>query len=338
MSYFIPTKEWVLRGIFVLLLSFTFCWAFIPLLIKYAAKHKLAHVIRVHGPATHLQKFGTPNMGGIVIVGSIIASTFLFCSLSSAQYWSILVGLLGFAALGLYDDITKIYGVKGRGLSARQKMLFQILISYACCLILRYCSERYTTVCNLPFTHYLLDLGHFYDLFCVFVICSASNSVNLTDGLDGLAIVPISITAASFIFLAMCCPSWSVHLELIFVCLGIIGSGLGFLIYNKHPAKIFMGDTGSLSLGGLLGIISVITHNQFFLAIIGGVFVIETVSVILQVSYFKISKGKRIFKMAPIHHHFEQLGISETKIVKGFWIASLLFAALGLSGRLLAIA
>ena len=228
LSFEAMCSKWFLNARLVaLLLSFIVCISITPLIIKYAAKHKLAHAIRTNGPATHLKKFGTPNMGGIAIVISIIFATCLFCSFSSAQYLSILVALFGFAALGLYDDIKKIYGVKRIGLSAKQKITLQIFISCVCCLILRYCSQGYTTLCNLPFSNYPLDLGHFYEVFCILVICGASNSVNLTDGLDGLAIVPICITAASFICLALWGTS-NQYQDLIVVCLSIIGSGLGF--------------------------------------------------------------------------------------------------------------
>jgi len=329
----------VYKDIFVLLiLSFALATGFVPVFIRYAKKYKLAHKIRAQGPSSHSKKFGTSNMGGIVIVCSIVTSTYCFCNNQSVEYLVFLFTLIGFALLGFWDDLMKIRGAKN-GLSAKQKILCQVLISFLGCMILRQYSTTYSTFCYIPFTCKTLDLSYLYDLFCILTICGASNAVNITDGLDGLAVLPICMTAAA-LFLLLTSVFQAVtpyaHRDLMLACAGIIGASLGFAIYNFHPAKIFMGDTGSLSLGASLGIISVITKHQLFLAIIGGVFVIEMLSVIIQVSYFKISKGKRIFRMAPIHHHFEQIGISEPKIVKGFWILSLAFAALGVSSKAIA--
>ncbi len=308
---------------------------FTPIFIRYALKHKIDNSVKLYLPSNHQKKISTPNMGGIVIVTSIAISTSLFCSFSGIKYWATLVTLMGFAFVGLYDDLSKMYSKERKGIPEKQKFILQFLTAIVACFVLRYFSAQYSTICHLPFTSYVLDLGYFYDFFCVLVICSASNAVNITDGLDGLAIVPVCVSAGALLYILISGAEASFSLSL--VCAAIIGSGLGFLIYNRHPAKIFMGDTGSLSLGATLGMISVITKNQFFLAIIGGVFVIETLSVIMQILYHKIYPAKKLFRMAPIHHHFERLGMSETKIVKGFWIASLLFAALGLSGRLLTI-
>jgi phospho-N-acetylmuramoyl-pentapeptide-transferase len=321
----------------VLVLSFFLCVVFIPILIKYTIKYKISNSVKPYLPVNHQTKLRTPNMGGIVIVLSILTSSVLFCNFSGVEYYVTLFTLIGFAFIGLYDDLAKMYSGAKKGISEKRKFIFQVLVAAIACFTLRYFSSEYTTFCYLPFTSYLLDLGYFYDFFCVFVICGTSNAVNITDGLDGLAILPICVSAGALVYLISTVSTSIIYNSLSIICFAIIGSGLGFFIYNRHPAKIFMGDTGSLPLGATLGIISVVTKNQFFLAIIGGVFVIEALSVIMQVLYRTVYPGEKLFRMAPIHHHFEQLGISETKITKGFWIASLLFAALGLSGRLFAI-
>ncbi len=327
----------LLSGMLVFWIGFFLCAGLMPLFIRYAQKHKIANSVKLYLPNTHRKKLHIPNMGGAVIISSILITTALFCDFSSIEYLVILTILIGFSFIGLYDDLAKMYSDTKKGISERQKIILQIFIASIACFVLRYCSLKYNTICYVPFFSYVVDLGYFYDVFCVLVICGASNAVNLTDGLDGLATLPICITAGAFAYLIALGNYCLANNTLIIVCLAVIGSGLGFLLYNIHPAKIFMGDIGSLPLGAVLGTISVITKNQFFLAIIGGVFVIEALSVITQVAYRKVYKGKRLFRMAPIHHHFEQLGIPEAKIVRGFWIASLLFAALGLSGRLFTI-
>jgi phospho-N-acetylmuramoyl-pentapeptide-transferase len=299
--------------------------------------------IRAEGPQTHLAKKGTPTMGGLMILISVLASTFLWADMTNHYVLIVLFVLIAFGILGFLDDYLKVTKRNSKGVSGKLKLLFQIVVGLiASYWISMFAKAGYQTHLAFPFfKNLLLDLGIFYFVFTTIVITGASNAVNLTDGLDGLAIGPIMLVCMCYAFISYIAGNvvFAEYLqirpipnagELTIICAAIIGSGLGFLWYNAPPAQIFMGDVGSLALGGTIGVISVITKHEIVLAIAGGIFVIEAVSVILQVASFKLT-GKRIFLMAPIHHHFEKLGWSETKVVIRFWIIALIFTIIGLA-------
>jgi len=300
--------------------------------------------IREDGPAGHLlTKKGTPTMGGLMILSGAVLSTLVWANLGNGYVWVVLFVTLGFGAIGFYDDYLKVKRMSHMGFGGRQRLLIEALIAgIAAYALSQLNSGVYSNSLLFPFVKDLaLNLGYFYILFGGFVVVAAGNSVNLTDGLDGLAIVPVMVAAACFALIAYLVGSvnFSDYLllnyvpgtgELSVVCGALIGAGLGFLWFNAPPAQIFMGDTGSLALGGALGSIAVATKHEIVLAIIGGLFVLETVSVIVQVVSFRLT-GKRVFRMAPIHHHFEHLGWTESQVVIRFWIISFVLALIGLS-------
>lgn len=326
------------------LTSLVICFIIGPKIInKLRILQKYGQPIREDGPA-HQAKAGTPTMGGLMIIISSVISTLILADLTNPYVWIVLSVLIGFSFLGFIDDYKKVSKNNHKGVSVRMKLLLQILISViACSAVQYYAHHNHSNQLAFPFfKHLLIDLGYFYIPFSIFVIIGSSNAVNLTDGLDGLATVPIIIAAGSFGLISYLAGNsiYSGYLQIIYVpnvgelaifCMAIVGSCLGFLWFNAQPAEVFMGDTGSLSLGGVLGTISVITKHEIVLGIIGGLFVIEALSVIMQVYYFKLTGGKRIFKMAPLHHHFEKQGWSESKIVVRFWIVAVIFALIGLS-------
>ncbi|MGB8843554.1 MAG: phospho-N-acetylmuramoyl-pentapeptide-transferase [Aliidongia sp.] len=300
--------------------------------------------IRLDGPEGHLiRKKGTPTMGGFLILTALIGSTLLWAELNNIFVWIVLFVTAGFGVVGFFDDYSKLTKRSSNGLAGRRKLLVEILIAaIACVAIIMVTENQFGTKFAVPFLkNVLFDLGWFIAPITVFVVVGASNAVNLTDGLDGLAIVPAMIAAASFGLIAYLTGNlvFANYLqinhvpgtgELSVFCGALVGAGLGFLWFNAPPAMVFMGDTGSLAIGAALGAISVITKNEIVLAIIGGVFVLETVSVIVQVGSFKLT-GKRVFRMAPIHHHFEKKGWHEPTIVIRFWIIAVILAIIGLS-------
>ncbi|HEX2580370.1 MAG TPA: phospho-N-acetylmuramoyl-pentapeptide-transferase [Dongiaceae bacterium] len=320
-------------------------WAFGPGIIrKLRHKQREGQPIRDDGPQTHLlTKKGTPTMGGLMILLSSTVSTLVWADLGNRFVWIVLLVTIGYGAIGFADDYLKLTKRNPRGLPSRAKFLAQLMIALLAAVAL-------STVTAPGLAHHLavpffkdvlVNLGWLFFPLAMFVIVGASNAVNLTDGLDGLAIVPVMIAAACFGFIAYLVGNavFANYLQLHFVagtgelsvlCGALCGAGLGFLWYNAPPALIFMGDTGSLSMGGALGAISVATKHELVLAIIGGLFVAETVSVIVQVLYFKAT-GRRIFLMAPVHHHFEKLGWAESTVVIRFWIIAALLALLGLA-------
>lgn len=328
-----------------ILISLSICFLIGPKLIKILRKlQKFGQPIRDDGPETHKQKAGTPTMGGAMIIGASILTTLLLADLTNPYIWISLLVLTAYGILGFLDDYTKIKKNNHKGVSGKAKLSIQIIVGLmACVAIQNYTGDKLISQLAVPyFKSFFIDLGYFYLPFATFVIIGSSNAVNLTDGLDGLAIVPIVIAAASFALISYLVGNsiYSNYLqishvpgvgELTIFCCSIVGGGLGFLWFNAQPAEIFMGDTGSLSLGGALGVISVITKHEIVLSIVGGVFVAETLSVIIQVYYFKATGGKRIFKMAPLHHHFEKQGWKESKVVIRFWITAIIFALIGLS-------
>ncbi|MBT5729844.1 MAG: phospho-N-acetylmuramoyl-pentapeptide-transferase [Alphaproteobacteria bacterium] len=324
-----------------LILALMFGDAFIRWLKSHQAE---GQPIRSDGPESHiLTKAGTPTMGGLLILACFILSTLLWVPLKNPYLWPVLLVAASYGGIGAVDDWLKLKKRSSDGMSGRQKLLFQVVAAFLASLILIQLSPevlRYGVA--LPFVKdTLLYLGIFYVPFAILVIVGASNAVNLTDGLDGLAIVPVMIVATCFALIAYLSGNinFSNYLQIHYVpgtgdlatlCGALIGAGLGFLWFNAPPAKVFMGDTGSLALGGALGAVSVATRHELVLAIAGGLFVLETVSVILQVASFKLT-GKRIFLMAPLHHHFEKKGWAESTIVIRFWIISVILALISLS-------
>lgn len=299
-------------------------------------------IIRVDGPQSHILKQGTPVMGGLIILISIILSIMICADLSNLYVWYMLFILIMYGILGLVDDFLKIKRSSTRGLNALHKYFWQSVIALILIISIFVYNKNYISMrLVIPFcTNIILELGIWYVLIAYFVIVGTSNAVNLSDGLDGLVIVPIILVTSGFAIIAYITNneffSNYLHIsyvrnsgELIVVCAAIIGAGLGFLWFNAHPAEIFMGDTGSLSLGAALGAISVFLCQECLLLIMGGMFVVESVSVILQVIYFKLFR-RRIFKMAPIHHHFELKGYPESRITVRFWIISLILVLFGL--------
>jgi len=315
-----------------------------PNLIRYLrVLQKHGQPIRIDGPETHYKKAGTPTMGGAIIIISVLISTLLLADLRNKYIWITLFIFVGFGIIGFLDDYSKVKKNNHKGVTGKKKLLYQFIISLIACVLLQNFNEVSSTYLSFPFLkNLIIDLGVFYIPFALFVVIGSSNAVNLTDGLDGLAIVPVAIAAGTFgIISYLVGNSFYAHYlqiayvpdvgELTILCASIVGGGLGFLWFNAQPAEIFMGDTGSVSLGGVLGIISVITKHEIVLGIVGGLFVIETLSVIIQVYYFKATKGKRFFRMAPLHHHFEKAGWPESKVVVRFWIIAVIFALIGLA-------
>jgi phospho-N-acetylmuramoyl-pentapeptide-transferase len=299
--------------------------------------------IRTDGPESHLAKAGTPTMGGFLILLALCLSTLLWADLQNAYVWIVMLVTIGFGAVGFGDDYLKLSKRNPKGLPGKLKLVCEIAISGAAAWILvNITQEPLSTGLAIPFLKELLvPLGVLFIPFAIFVMVGASNAVNLTDGLDGLAIVPVMIAAGCFGFIAYLAGNavFANYLQINFVpgtgelavfCGALVGASLGFLWYNAPPAMVFMGDTGSLSVGGALGAISIITKHELVLAIIGGLFVLETVSVIVQVISFKLT-GKRVFAMAPLHHHFEKKGWAEPTIVIRFWIIASILAVIGLA-------
>jgi phospho-N-acetylmuramoyl-pentapeptide-transferase len=313
-------------------------------LIKLFSKHKITGPIRQDGPLDHIiKKSGTPTMGGLIILIGMVSSTLLWADLNNIFIWTLVFVALGFGLIGFVDDLLKIKLKNSRGLNSKLKFLSQLVVSLiSISILIKFSNHEYLYNLYFPFfKNLILNMGLFFIPFGLFVIIGSSNAVNLTDGLDGLATVPVMLVALSFTLICYVVGNtiFSEYLKLQYIpnvgelsifCGSIVGSCLGFLWYNAPPAKIFMGDTGSLSLGGSLAAVAIITKHEIVLAIIGGLFVLETVSVILQVISFKLT-GKRIFKMAPIHHHFEKKGWAESTIVIRFWIIAIILALIGLA-------
>jgi phospho-N-acetylmuramoyl-pentapeptide-transferase len=315
-----------------------------PIIDLLRLKQGKGQPIRLDGPKSHLvTKRGTPTMGGLMILSGLLVATLLWANPANPYVWIVLAVTLSFGAVGFYDDYLKVTKQTDAGIAGRTRLITEAVIAvFACTLLAHLGHGPIATSLVFPFVKELaINLGWGFFLLGAFVIVGAGNAVNLTDGLDGLAIVPVMIAAASFGLIsylagnAVFAEYLQIHYvagsgELAIICGAVIGAGLGFLWYNAPPASIFMGDTGSLSLGGLLGTIAVAIKHEIVLAIIGGLFVLEAVSVIVQVVSFKLT-GKRVFKMAPIHHHYEQLGWTESQIVIRFWIVAVVLALAGLA-------
>ncbi len=313
-----------------------------PSIVRWLRALKVGQQVRDDGPQTHLTKKGTPTMGGILIIAAVAASVLLWSDLTNRYVWVVLFATLAFGGIGFIDDYRKVVKKRSKGLSAKEKFGLQIAASLLIGLFLYYYSgDPDSAHLTVPFFKRLfIDLGWFYVPFSVVVIVGSSNAVNLTDGLDGLAagLVGIAATAnavlvyiggnkilADYLKIQYIAGSG----ELAVVCAALLGASLGFLWYNAHPAEVFMGDVGSLSLGGALGALAVVTKHELILIVVGGIFVVEALSVMLQVASFKLT-GKRIFKMAPIHHHFEEIGWPESKVIIRFWIVGIILALVSL--------
>ncbi len=311
-----------------------------PTCIEWLQRLKVGQYIKEGGP-DHQQKSGTPTMGGILYALCLLVSVLLWADLSNPFIWLSIFVFVGFGFVGLVDDYLKVVRRHNDGLSARAKLLGQVLVALGAVSLL-VALPQYTTDLMVPFFKNIRpDLSWFYIPFAVFVLTGASNAVNLTDGLDGLAIGPAVVCAgcfAVFVYVAGHVNLAS-YLQVAYVpgvgevavfCGAMVGAGLGFLWFNAYPAQVFMGDVGSLSIGGALGFVAVLCKQEILLAVVGGLFVVETLSVILQVGYFKMTGGRRILRMAPLHHHFEKGGMHESKIIVRFWILSILLAVLAL--------
>ncbi|MCB9366679.1 MAG: phospho-N-acetylmuramoyl-pentapeptide-transferase [Calditrichaeota bacterium] len=340
-----------LAAVLGLVLSFVFG----PWLIRKLKEHQIGEEIRTDGPQTHLSKKGTPTMGGLMILFCVAVPTLLLANLTNFYVLLTLLSFLWMGAIGFYDDYLKVVKKKKAGLVARSKLIGQVGLSLIIGLFLLNYSHlfgqnfhHHVTQTTLPFVKQaMLDFGWLFPVMVVIVITGTSNGVNLTDGLDGLAIGVTSISAAAFA--VMCYVTGNVRFseylniiyldgagELTIFCSALLGAGLGFLWYNGFPASVFMGDTGALALGGALGTLAVLIKKEFFLLVIGGIFVAEALSVMMQRGYFKYTKrrygeGRRIFRMAPLHHHFEQLGWHESKVVVRFWVVQVLLVLISLT-------
>ncbi|OGP54839.1 MAG: phospho-N-acetylmuramoyl-pentapeptide-transferase [Deltaproteobacteria bacterium RBG_13_52_11] len=310
-----------------------------PWLIKKLKELQIGQRVREDVPARHRAKEGTPTMGGTLIIIAVIGSTLLWSNLTNLYVWLVLFITSAYALLGFVDDYRKIK--RGKGVSGRAKLIFQTTIALVAAGAL-FTVMGFNHHLTFPFFKYLHpDLGLFYIIFIIFILVGTSNAVNLTDGLDGLAIGPVMITAGTFALVTylsghaqfsnyLQIPYTSGCGELSIFCGAIVGAGLGFLWFNTYPAQIFMGDIGSLSLGGALAMVAIIAKQEIFLAIVGGIFVIETLSVIIQVAVYQ-TKRKRVFKMAPLHHHFELMGWVEPKIIVRFWIVTIILSLIAIS-------
>lgn len=341
-SFFNVLSYLTVRAILGLLTSLTISLIFGQKVIDWLQKLQIGQVIRHDGPESHLSKKGTPTMGGTLILASITLSVFLWADLRNPYVWVTLFVLIGYGIIGFADDYLKVIRKNTDGLIARWKYFWQSVIALIVAFgLYAYGKDTSVTALVVPFFKDVMpQLGLWFILLAYVVIVGAGNAVNLTDGLDGLAIMPTVFVAAGFALV-----SWAtgnvnfaayLHIpyikfsgELMIVCTAIIGAGLGFLWFNTYPAMVFMGDVGSLALGGVFGIIAVLLRQEFLLFIMGGIFVIETVSVILQVGSFKL-RGKRIFRMAPIHHHYELKGWPEPRVIVRFWIISIMLVLIGL--------
>ena len=331
------------RGAGAVMTALIITFILAPAMIAWLRRLKVGQHIRNDGPQTHFSKQGTPTMGGLLIIAALVTSTLLWSDLTNKYVWAVLFATLAFGGIGFWDDYLKVVKKQSLGLRAFQKFGLQIVASVGIGFFLYYNpGDPNSTYLSVPFMKRLfIDLGWFYIPFVVVVIVGSSNAVNLTDGLDGLAIglVGIASTANAVIvylggnkiiadYLKILYSPGSG--ELVIFCGALLGASLGFLWYNAHPAEVFMGDVGSLSLGGALGTLAVVTKHELILVITGGIFVAETISVILQVSSYKLT-GKRIFKMAPMHHHFEQIGWPESKVIARFWIIGIILALVSIS-------
>jgi phospho-N-acetylmuramoyl-pentapeptide-transferase len=341
-SFFNVFRYITFRTIFASITALLICLVVGPWLIRKLQSLQIDQQIREDGPQSHLVKKGTPTMGGVLIIFAVVISTLLWANFSVKYIWLILLVTIGFALIGFIDDYRKLAGKSSKGISGKTRLAAEMVIALFVSIIL-YLKPGFNSQVTIPFFKTVLpNLGWGYVVLSTFIIVGAANAVNLTDGLDGLAIGPAIICFATYVLFAyfagnvkvaayLQIPHVSGAGELAVFCGALVGAALGFLWFNAYPAEIFMGDIGSLSLGGALGTMAIITKQEILLAIVGGIFVVETFSVVFQVGYFKLTQGKRIFRMAPLHHHFELKGWAEPKVIVRFWIISILLALMAIS-------
>ncbi|MEI7590019.1 MAG: phospho-N-acetylmuramoyl-pentapeptide-transferase [Deltaproteobacteria bacterium] len=330
------------RTIYATITALIICFVLGPMLIRKLQDLRVGQQIRDDGPDSHHAKQGTPTMGGLLIICSVIISTLLWADLSVDYVWIAMLVTISFGAIGFADDYRKLTQRNSKGISGKTRLALETTVALLVGIYL-FSKGGFSSGIMLPFFKTIIpDLGIGYIFLTVFIIVGCANAVNLTDGLDGLATGPIItcfITYLLFSYFAghreianyLAIPAVSRAGELAVFCGAMVGASIGFLWFNTYPAQIFMGDVGSLSLGGALGVVAIMTKQEILLVIVGGIFVMEALSVILQVSWFKFSHGKRIFRMAPIHHHFELKGLAEPKVIVRFWIVSVLLALLAIS-------
>jgi phospho-N-acetylmuramoyl-pentapeptide-transferase len=329
------------RTIYAILTALLISFIIGPWLIEKLRAFQIQQVVREDVPTRHMAKNGTPTMGGSLIIAAFLIPTLLWSDLINRYVWVVLLTTVGFGILGFLDDYRKIRDKNGIGIRARYKFPIQVAMGLATSLILFYTFDHDSRLIFPFFKKVMPDIGDWYILFAMLVIVGSANAVNLTDGLDGLAIGPVLIASATFMLFCYLAGNFrfATYLQIPFVkgsgelavlCGALVGSGLGFLWFNTYPAQVFMGDVGSLALGAALGTIAVITKQEFLLVIVGGIFVIEALSVIIQVISYQLRK-KRVFKMAPIHHHFELKGWVEPKIIVRFWIIAIILGLIAIS-------
>jgi phospho-N-acetylmuramoyl-pentapeptide-transferase len=340
-SFFNVFRYITFRTICSILTALLICFVIGPWLIKKLRAFQIQQVVREDVPSRHMAKNGTPTMGGNLILSAIILPTLFWSDLTNKYTWIVLLTTLGFGVLGFLDDYKKIRDKKGIGIQARYKFPIELAMGLVISLILFYTFDHDSRLIFPFFKKLMPDLGNWYILFGTIVIVGAANAVNLTDGLDGLAIGPVLIASATFMLFCYLAGNYrfATYLQIPFVkgsgeltilCGALVGSGLGFLWFNTYPAQVFMGDVGSLALGAALGTIAVITKQEILLVIVGGIFVIEALSVIIQVFSYQVRR-KRVFRMAPIHHHFELKGWAEPKIIVRFWIIGIILGLVAIS-------
>ncbi len=330
------------RTIYAGLTAFFICFLAGPWIIRKLSEMQIGQFIRDDGPQAHLKKAGTPTMGGVLILFAVVISTLLWVKLDNRFVWIVLLATVGSGAIGFADDYLMQVKKRSLGLTARGKFLMLVALGLVTGYLV-YQSPDFPSSVTIPFfKNFSMELGWGYVIFAALVIVSATNAVNLTDGLDGLAIGPAIIAAVTYMFFAYVAGHIKIaeYLQVNYVtgsgeiavfCGALAGAGLGFLWFNAYPAQIFMGDVGSLSIGGALGTAALITKQEVLLILVGGLFVIEALSVIFQVGYFKMTKGRRFFKMAPLHHHFELTGWAEPKVIVRFWIIAIALALVAMS-------
>jgi len=341
-SFFNVFRYITFRTIYAAITALVICFVVGPWLIRKLHELQIGQTIREDGPDSHLAKKGTPTMGGILIIFAVTISTLLWANLTVGYIWLVIMVTVGFGLIGFLDDYRKLTQQNSRGVPGKIRLAAEIAIAAFVGIVL-YIKPGFNTQVTIPFFKTALpNLGWGYVLLSTFIIVGAANAVNLTDGLDGLAIGPAITCFMTYLLFAYFAGNIKIAAylqipyvagtgELAIFCGAIVGAGIGFLWYNTYPAQVFMGDVGSLSLGGALGTLAILTKQEILLAIAGGIFVLETFSVIFQVGWFKISNGKRIFRMAPLHHHFELKGWAEPKVIVRFWIISVLMALVAIS-------
>ena len=340
-SFFNVFRYITLRTVYAVITALVLCLMIGPYMIELLKKYQIGQSVRSDGPSSHFTKAGTPTMGGVLILTIVVLATIAWADLSNIYVWLVLAVLVGFGLIGFIDDYLKVVRKKSEGLRGKYKFTLQIAIATLVAIALYYL-PAYSTVLSVPFfKDFHPDLGWLYIPFVIFIIVGTSNAVNLTDGLDGLAIGPVIVVTLVYTIITyvaghakianyLLIPFINGSGELAILCGAVFGAGLGFLWFNTYPASVFMGDVGSLPLGALLGTVAVIAKHELLLMIVGGIFVVETVSVIFQVASFRLH-GKRVFLMAPLHHHYELKGWQEPKIIVRFWIIAIMLGLLALS-------